>query len=156
MAANRSPKPPATVKFTDADVIAIIDGLRFYRRKTTNADGSVREIAALDEPALAPIVARREAIRTAALAEARMRYLSARSAWNTSKHGDASSREMRMAVYDCARLLGHSPLVQIAGASFQAECPTCGASGSAYTDLVGVIFTFKCGTTADLVVALSK
>lgn len=153
-------KAPITVKLTDADVIAIVDDLRFYRRKTINTDGSVREIAALDEPALASIVQRREAIRTAALADVRSNYLHWRSKWNAAQNqsqADGPLREMRMAVHDHARLLGHSPLIQIAGASFQAECPACGASGSAYTDLVGVIFSFKCGTpTADLIAAFSK
>ncbi len=147
-------KHPATVKLTDDEVTEIVRVLGRFKAKDIAPDGTLREIAALDQPALAPIVARSEAILVTRLADTRSLYLHARSAWNTSTHGDGPSRAMRLAVHDRARLLGHTPMIQIAGATFQAECPQCGATGSAYDDFAGAIFHLKCGTAADLATAL--
>lgn len=142
---RKSNSKPATVKLIDEQVTEIVRVLGRFKAKDISTDGSVREIAALDQPALASLVARVAEIRVVALAENRSAYLAARgggaiTAWHL--------------VHDRARLLGHMPMTQAVADGFSAECAACGATGGAHDDFVGAIFHLQCGTTQALASAL--
>ncbi len=143
-------KQPVTVKLTDDEVIAIVEGLNGYQCRSLRdtSDGAV------SLPQLRSIVARFDEIMVVKLAELRTEYLAARSrelgmlqapAWNSDAI-DIARRDARTAALGRATLLGHVSLVQ--GNSY--ECSRCGASGGANEDLVGAIFHLRCGTTAAL------
>lgn len=155
MATNRRNKPVATVKLTDEQVIEIVRVLGRFKARDIAPDGTVREISALDQPALAPLVMRVAELRVVALAENRSLYLSTRAAYATSTHGTGTIAAMRLCVSDRAQLLGHTPIMQKVAGGFQVECCACGATGAAHDDFIGAVFNLQCGTTAALGAALT-
>lgn len=151
MAANRSSKPPVTVKLTDEAVTAIVDALGRFRAKDIAPDGTVHEISALDQPALVPIVARHAEIELVQRADLRSEYLAAWSRWNTSTTETAAenaARDCRVTARALTVKLGHNAQMQAAHTGLAFECSRCGASGNAHHDLTGAVFHVKCGASA--------
>lgn len=155
---RRAPSKPATVKLTDDQVTEIVRVLGRFKAKDIAPDGTVREISALDQPALASIVARHAQIELVQRADLRSEYLAAWLRWNRSTREDEAenaARDCRSVALALTRKLGHTALHQAAHTGIAFECSTCSASGNAHHDLTGAVFHMKCGTAADLGAALA-
>lgn len=157
-----------TVKLTDDDVIAIVEGINQYegRSRTDCRDGAVTV------PVMKPILSRYFDIMITRRAEYRTEYLAAilRAARvdPTTDEYYSAKRAMRTACSSIATLLGHAHVMQGTAHVHRSqrhhsrrglprsayECTQCGATGAAGDDLYGTIFHTRCGelpTLADAV-----
>lgn len=135
---------PCTVKLTDDDVIAIVEGLNLYEcRPRTARDGGITALLVLR-----PLVSRYDEIMLVRRAELRSAYLAAQTRMRMiHAHGTLAgdSRQAIESADKLAALLGHVALKQ--GVSY--ECSRCGASGRAEADLNGPVFHLRCGQPKD-------
>lgn len=134
----------ATVKLTDDDVIAIVEGLNLYECRPR----AVRDEGVTTLPALGPLVSRYDEIMLIKRANLRSEYLAAQTRMRMiHAHGTlaADSRQAIESADKLAALLGHVALKQ--GVNY--ECSRCGASGRAEADLNGPVFHLRCGQPKD-------